>query len=92
MQFVLILIVLNYMIEAIAKAPSAFPFVILEDAVRDAPKYIRVAAIVNVSILVSLASAWLGVCIAAMVQTWQFLKYLRKRTSGLQRPASLGVQ
>jgi hypothetical protein len=92
LQTVFTLIVLNYMIEAVTKAPTAFPFVVLEDAVRDSPKYIRVAAIVNVSILVSLASAWLGVCIAGIVQTWEFLGYLRKRISGAGHPASLELQ
>jgi hypothetical protein len=68
------------------------PFLVLEDAVRDSPKYIRVAAIVNVSILVSLASAWLEVCIAGIVHTWEFLRYLRKRISGVRHPASWQLQ
>ncbi|MGC1449788.1 MAG: hypothetical protein WA830_07090 [Candidatus Sulfotelmatobacter sp.] len=65
------------------------PFVVLEDVVRDSPKYIRDAAIVNVSILVSLASAWLGVCIAGIVHTGELRRYLRKRISGARHPASL---
>jgi hypothetical protein len=89
---VLTLIVLNYMIQAIGKTPSAYPFVVLQDAVRESRKYFQLAGIVNVSILVSVASAWLGVCIAAVVQTWQFMRYLRKRTSGAQRTASIGAQ
>jgi hypothetical protein len=88
----LLLLVLNYMLQAISRVPSAFPFVVLQDAVRDAPKYFRVAAIVNVSILFSIAGTWLGVCIAAIVQTWQFLRYLRKRAPGLHRTAFMGVQ
>jgi hypothetical protein len=89
---VLTLLVVNYMLQAIGKLPSAFPFVVLQDVVRDSPKYLRVAAIVNVSILVSIAGTWLGVCIASIVQTWQFMRYLRKRASGPQHTVSMGVQ
>jgi hypothetical protein len=92
MQSVLTLIVLNYMIQAISRTPSAYPFVVLEDSVRDSRKYIQVAGIVNVSILVSVAGTWVGVCIASIVQTWQFMRYLYKRTTAPQRPASFGVQ
>lgn len=92
LQSALMLILLHYMIEAITRAPTGYPFVILQDAVRDSPKYVKLAAIVNVSILISIAGAWLGLCIAAVVQTWQFLRYLRKRTSAARHPASLGVQ
>ena len=91
-QSVLTLVVLNYMVQAISNAPSAFPFVVLQDAVRDSPKFIKIAAIVNVSILVSVAFMWLGVCIAAIVQTWEFLRYLRDRASAApQHTASVGA-
>jgi hypothetical protein len=90
-QSVLMLILLNYMIEAIGRTPSAYPFVVLQDAVRDSRKYFQLAGIVNVSILVSVACSWLGVCIAAIVQTWQFMRFLTKRSSGAPRTASLGV-
>lgn len=92
MQSVLTLIVLNYMIQAISRTPSAYPFVVLEDSVRDSRKYIQVAGIVNVSILVSVAGTWLGVCIASIVQTWRFMRYLYNRTTGPQRPAPFGVR
>ena len=87
LQTVLTLILLNFMIEAIGKSPSAFPFLVVQDAVRDSHKYIQIAAIVNVSILVSVAGTWLGLCIASIVQTWQFMRYLRRRNSGAQQPA-----
>jgi len=80
-QSVLMLILLHYMIQAITRAPSAFPFVVVQDAVRDSAKYIKVVAIVNVSLLVSVACTWLGVCIAAIIQIWALLRYLRKRPS-----------
>jgi len=87
LQSVLLLIALHYMIEAIGRTPSAYPFVVLQDAVRNSPKYFQLAGIVNVSILASIVFAWLGLCIAAIVQTWQFIRYLSKRMSGEQRPA-----
>lgn len=86
LRSVLMLIVLNYMIEAIGKTPSVYPFVVLQDAVRNSPKYFQLAGIVNVSILASIAFGWLGVCIAALLQVWEFLRYLRRRNSG--RPQS----
>jgi len=92
LQSVLVLIVFHYMIEAIGRTPSAYPFVVLQDAVRNSPKYFQLAGIVNVSVLVSIAFGWLGVCIAALLQVWEFLRYLRKRFSGAQRAASLGAQ
>jgi hypothetical protein len=88
----LLLIVLHSMIQAITKAPSAYPFVVLQDAARDSTKYFKLVAIVNVSILASVAFSWLGVCIAAIVQTWAFLRYLRKRNSAPQQIASIGLQ
>ncbi len=91
-QSALMLILLNYMIEALTKSPSAYPFVVLQDAVRDSPKYFKLAAIVNVSIMLSVGATWLGVCIAAIAQTWAFLRHLRKRTSGVSGIASIGVQ
>ena len=90
-QSVLMLIVLNYMIEAIGRIPSGSAFVVLQDAVRNSPKYFQLAGIVNVSILASIVFGWLGVCIAAIAQTWQFVRYLRNRSSGMPRPASIGA-
>jgi hypothetical protein len=84
---VLLLIVLNFMIEAIGKSHTAFQFVVLEEAVRGSHKYIQLAAIVNVSILLSVVGTWIGLSIAAMVQTWQFMRYLRRRNSGAIQPA-----
>ncbi|HEY6368952.1 MAG TPA: hypothetical protein VIX37_00100 [Candidatus Sulfotelmatobacter sp.] len=91
-QSVLMLILLNYMIEAIGRTPSAFLFVVLQDAVLGSHKYVQLAGIVNVSILVSVVFTWLGVCIAAIIQTWQFMRYLRKRSSGVPRATSIEVQ
>jgi hypothetical protein len=91
LQSVLMLLLLNFTIGAIGRTPNAYPFVVLQDAVRDSRQYIRVVAVVNVSILISLAGTWIGLCIAFIVQTWQFLQYLRKRTLPVQRAASISV-
>jgi hypothetical protein len=91
-QSILTLVVVHSMIQAISHAPSAFPFVVLQDAVPDSAKYLKLVAIVNVSILASVAFTWLGVCIAAIIQTWGFLRYLRKRVSAPQHTASIGAQ
>lgn len=53
-------------------------FVALTDSARDSAQYIRVAAIVNVSVLIGLAAGWVGMSIALAAQTWELLKYLRK--------------
>ncbi len=89
---VLTLVVLNYMIQAVSNVPGAYPFVVSQYAVRDSPKYFKLVAIVNVSILISVAATWLGLCIAAIAQTWQFLRYLRKRASAPQCTASIEVR
>lgn len=89
---VLMLILLNFMIEAIGRTPTAYPFLVLQDGVRESHKYIQIAAVVNVSIMISVAGAWLGLCIASIAQTWQFIRFLHKRASGAQSPATFGVQ
>jgi hypothetical protein len=89
---VLMLILLHYIVAAITRSPSAYPFLALQDAVRESPKYIKIAAIVNVSILISVAGAWLGLSIAAIAQTWEFLRYLRKRASAPHQIAPIGAQ
>jgi hypothetical protein len=92
LQSVLMLFVLHSMIQAISNAPSPYPFVVLQDAVRDAPKYLKLAVIVNVSALVSVGCTWLGLCIAALLQTWALLRYLRKRPSPPYKIVSLGLR
>ena len=86
-QSVLTLIVLNYMIQAISRTPGAYPFVVLQDSVRESRKYLPLVGIVNVSMLLGVAGTWIGLCVAAIVQTWKFMRYLRRRSSGTQQPA-----
>lgn len=85
-QSVLTLLVLNYMIQAISRTPGAYPFVVLQDSISESRKYLQLVAIVNVSILLGVAGTWIGVCIATFAQTWQFMRYLRKRNSGTPQP------
>ncbi len=83
------LILLNFMIHVAGQTHNAgwHPFVILADSARNSLQYARVVAIVNVSILLGLISAWLAMCIAALVQCWQLMRYLRRRNPGAQQPA-----
>jgi hypothetical protein len=94
MQTMLSLIVLHFILNVATQTPGGtwHPFVVLADSVRDSAHYTHIAAIVNASILLSLASAWLGLCIAAIIQTWEFMRQVRKLTSGVPHTASLGVQ
>jgi hypothetical protein len=77
----LTLIVLKYVIAAAGLAPHTewHPFVVLADGVRDSLRYGKIVAVVNVSLLLSIAGTWLGLCIAAVIQTWQFVRLIRKR-------------
>jgi hypothetical protein len=84
-QSVLTLILLNYMIQAISRTPGAYPFVVLQESVRESRKYLPLVGIVNVSMLLGVAGTWIGLCIAAIVQTWKFMRYLRRGNSGTQQ-------
>jgi hypothetical protein len=78
---VLTLIVLNFVIDAVGHTSHNewHPFVVLVDRVQDSVRYGQIAALVNVSVLLSILGTWLGLCIAAVIQTWQFLRLVRKR-------------
>lgn len=86
MQAVFTLIVLKFILK------GGFPYLVLTHAASATAQQIHVAAIVNVSILVSLAGAWLGLGIALVIQTWQVLKQVRRRFSGAGPTASLQTQ
>ena len=85
------LILLSFILSAAGQAPggNGHPFLILTDAAANSAQSIRVAAIVNVSILISLICAWVGLSIAFIVHAWQLLRSIRKASSGSQQPASL---
>ena len=86
---------MNTIITAAGHTVSAdwHPFVTVASTLRGTEKYaqlLKIAAIVNVSILISLVCTWIGVSIGAAVQTWELLKYIRKQRISHQ-PASLEV-
>jgi len=79
MQTVLSLFLLNLILNAAAQVPHLpgadwAPFVMLTDGARDSAQYKRLASIVNASILMALAATWIGLAIAAVIQTWECLK------------------
>jgi len=92
-QSVLTLILLNFIFNAAGPTPGGNwqPFVVLTDAAAGSAQYVKVAAIVNVSILVCLACSWMGLCIAIVIHLWQLLRYVRNRVLGGGQPASLLV-
>jgi hypothetical protein len=81
LSIVLTLIVLNFVINAAGHTPHNewHPFVALVERVQDSVRYGQIAALVNVSILLSIAGTWLGMCIAAVIETWKLLRLVRKR-------------
>jgi hypothetical protein len=90
LQTILTFVLLNFLINAAHAGNGSWqPFLILQDAVANSAHFIEVAGIVNLSILLCLATTWLGLCIASVVQVWQLLMYLRKRVSGSHQPATL---
>jgi hypothetical protein len=91
LQTVLSLIVVNFMMHAGSPTPNRewHPFVVLADSVQNSAHYVGIAAIVNASILISLAGMWIGLSIAAVVQTWKLMRYLRKQISGARQIAPL---
>jgi len=92
-QAVLTLVLLKFLLNASGQMTNGewHPFVVATEAARNSVQYIRVAAIVNVSILVCLVCAWFGLCIGMVVQLWQLLGLIRKRVSNAGQPASLHV-
>jgi len=83
------LVVVKYLIDVASKIPNGewHPFVVLANSIQPTAQLTRVVAIVNVSILIALAGTWLGLSIAAVVQTWQLVHHFRKRTPQAVDPA-----
>jgi hypothetical protein len=92
-QAILTMLVVNFLINAAGQAPNGnwHPYVMLMDAEKDSAQLIRLAAIVNVSILVSLVCSWIGIGIGLVVQLWRLFGFLRKRRVDRQ-PAPLQVR
>ncbi len=81
LQSVLGLILLNFLLNLAGQTPGGewHPFLVVTDAAKNLPQYLKAAAIVNLSVAISLAATWLGLSIAIAIQTWRVLKLLRKR-------------
>jgi hypothetical protein len=90
-QILLTLIVLHFMIRAVTDPANMamHQLIVLTDAAKGLPQYIRVAAIVNASLLVSLASSWIGLCIALIVHSWRMLRIVMGRGAAKWTPVSL---
>lgn len=82
LQSVLTLILLKFVFNTLHAHGNAFPFLTLADSVTESAKYVKILAIVNVSIMISLACTWFGVGIGTAVQTWQLLKLVRRQVTG----------
>ncbi len=82
-QAVFTLIVLNFILR------GGFPYLVLTGGASATAEHIKVAAIVNVSILISLAGAWLGLSIAIVIHLWKVFRFFRKRRAQVHEPLSL---
>jgi hypothetical protein len=93
LQTVVSLVVVNYMINAAGQAANGVwhPFVTLASGAAGSGHDAKIVAVVNVSILVSLVCAWLGLCVAVIVQAWQFMRSLTKKEAFGHPTASLHV-
>jgi len=96
LQTVLTLIIVHHMIQGSGHLLQGEwqPFVMVADGVRNSEQFVRftkIAAIVNGTIVISLACTWLGVCLGGAFQVWELLKYARKRAVS-RLPASLEMR
>lgn len=80
---VLSLVLVNFMIEAAAKTPNGewHPYVVVASSLQSSSHLNRIVAVVNLSVLLTLAVSWFGLCIAGIIQAWQLMRHLRKRTA-----------
>jgi len=87
------LILLNFIIDTAGRTDGGewHPFVMLTDAASNSAQYAHVAALVNVSILLSLIGVWFGLCIAIVIQAWRFVRAIRKRSPASRQPVALEV-
>jgi hypothetical protein len=92
-QGVLSLILLRFILNAAETSiADGQGFLMLTEAARSSPQYVRVAAVVNLSILLSLVCVWAGLCIALVRNLWQLLGYLRQRVSGTRPTVPVQVR
>ena len=78
------LILVHFVASMATNAPNGqwHPFVVLADHVANPARASVVAAIVNASVMLALGGVWIGLSIAACIQTWQLMKKLRQQASG----------
>ncbi len=86
----LTLVLLHFLLNAVSQPGEGWhSFVVLTDAAKNSTQFIKVAAVVNLSILLSIVGTWIGLCIAAPIQLWKLLVNLRKRRTRLHESPSL---
>jgi hypothetical protein len=85
------LVVVNFMIKAASQTPNGewHPFVVLANSAHASAQLNRVAAYVNLSVLLTVLVTWFGFAIAVLVQTWALMRHLRKRTAHTRDAALL---
>ncbi len=90
----LTLVLIHFMLKAAGQIPPGGwqPFVEVAENLRNSAHFIKIAAIVNICIVLSLAGMWVGLCIAAPIQLWAFMSFLRKRDYRPRQTATLHVQ
>jgi hypothetical protein len=88
------LIVVNSMINAAmtnaaGQTPNGewHPFVVVANSMQASAPLHRVAAYVNVSVLLTLAVTWFGLAVAVVVQAWALLRHFGKRKAQARDPA-----
>jgi hypothetical protein len=97
LQTAVSLILVHYMIQAAGYTVHGewHPFVTIADDVRSSEQFVRftkIAAIVNVALMISLVCTWVGLCIGGAVQVWELLKHIRKQGTVSQQPASVQLR
>ncbi len=79
-QTIVTVIILKFILDAAGQTPAGgrtlLFLVVLADSVRDSAHYVKIAAIVNVSILISAVCSWFGLCIAGAIQILADLEVL----------------
>jgi hypothetical protein len=92
-QLGLTLILVHLLLRAAGHVTGTWqPFVTLADGIRTPDQIVRftkIVAVVNASVLISIAATWIGVSISTAIKTWEFLNYLRKQRKLAPQPASL---
>lgn len=86
------LVLLNFTVNVAAQTLKGewHPYVVVANSLQGSAHLDRVAAFVNLSVLVTLVSCWLGFGIAAIVQAWALMRTFRKRAAQTRDPVALG--